>query len=81
MTKEAFSSVVQGVHGLELACVFHRRQPGFQKIGAQRYQNIRFVHMVGGEALEPENFFIGGFQGLIGIGLKYKGRWRAPSLQ
>ena len=80
MTKEPFAPAVEGVHGLELACIFHRRQPGFQKIGSQRYQYIRFVHMIGGEAFNPQNFFIGGFQGLIGIGLKYKGRWRVPSL-
>ena len=79
--KHIFSAGSERVHGFELPCVLHRRQPGFQKIGAKRDQKVCLVHVVRGQAVEAEYQLIGGLQRFIGIGFEHQRWWTVQVLQ
>ena len=72
MEKQILLAAFQRMHNLELACIFHRRKPGFQKIGTARNQQIGVFHVVGNQALKAEHLFVGTFKGFIGIRFKHQ---------
>ena len=57
--KSAFALIPQSVHRFELAGVFDRREPGFQKIGTEADQNIGILQSIRRQPLDVENGLIG----------------------
>ena len=71
--KEGFVPLFQGMHLLEFPGIFNRGQPCFQKVRTKGKEKVGLFHTVGGQTLYPEDRFIGGFKGLIGVGFKDQG--------